>query len=92
MLSGSENAAEITCRTFPCDRLSLGVRQFNERHYFECHETLEDLWVEERGAIRDLYRGILQIGIGLLHWEKGNFKGAPGRRPDGRSARPVRRS
>jgi len=68
--------AGVTCRTFPCDRLSLAVRQFNEGHYFECHETLEDLWIEERSAIRDLYRGILQIGIGLLHWRNGNFKGA----------------
>ncbi|WP_213194767.1 DUF309 domain-containing protein [Desulfuromonas sp. AOP6] len=66
----------IDCDTFPCDALSNGVRQFNEGRYFACHETLEDLWKEEAGSVRDLYKGILQIGIGLLHWQKGNYGGA----------------
>lgn len=64
------------CDTFPCEALSAAVRQFNEGRYFVCHETLEDLWKDEAGPVRDLYKGILQIGIGLLHWQKGNFGGA----------------
>ena len=26
--------------------------------------------------MRDLYHGILQVGVGLHHWSKGNFHGA----------------
>ena len=26
--------------------------------------------------MRDLYHGILQIGVGLHHWRRGNFHGA----------------
>jgi len=26
--------------------------------------------------VRDLYHGILQVGVGLHHWSKGNFHGA----------------
>jgi len=69
-------AKEADCTTFPCDALSVGVRQFNEGRYFACHETLEELWKEEKGDVRNLYKGILQIGIGLLHWQKGNHGGA----------------
>lgn len=37
---------------------------------------LEDLWHEQPGPVRDLYHGILQIGVGLYHREQGNRHGA----------------
>jgi predicted metal-dependent hydrolase len=49
---------------------------FNAGRYFEAHEALEAAWLEERGAIRDLYRGILQIGVAYLHITNGNYDGA----------------
>lgn len=56
--------------------LLAAVRQFNEGEYFRCHETLEVLWQGEPGPIRAVYQGVLQIGIGLLHWQRGNHRGA----------------
>lgn len=56
--------------------LLAAVRQFNEGSYFRCHETLEVLWQDEPGPIRAVYQGVLQIGIGLLHWQRGNHRGA----------------
>jgi len=56
--------------------LAAAVRQFNAGDYFECHETLEELWLGERGELRHLYQGILQIGVGLLHLQRGNAAGA----------------
>ena len=53
-----------------------GVAQFNRREFFACHETLEGLWKRERGEIRDLYQGILQVAVGLYHLERGNHRGA----------------
>lgn len=44
-----------------------------DRDYFECHEVLEELWLE-RG--RDpLYKGLLQIAVGLFHARRGNLSG-----------------
>ncbi|MDX9710711.1 MAG: DUF309 domain-containing protein [Trichloromonas sp.] len=60
----------------PSPTLLAAVRQFNEGTYFLCHETLEVLWQDEPGPIRAVYQGILQIGIGLLHWQRGNHRGA----------------
>lgn len=61
----------------PAPQLLLkGVRLFNAGEYFECHEELEELWLEERGAVRELYQGVLQIGVALLHRQRGNYKGA----------------
>ena len=50
--------------------------EFNRGDWFECHETLEDLWVGEEGEARDLYQGILQVAVALHHWRNGNFGGA----------------
>jgi predicted metal-dependent hydrolase len=60
----------------PSPTLLAAVRQFNEGAYFRCHETLEVLWQDEPGPLRAVYQGVLQIGIGLLHWQRGNHRGA----------------
>ncbi|WP_199621045.1 DUF309 domain-containing protein [Paenibacillus alkalitolerans] len=50
------------------------VYYFNvERDYFECHEVMEALWLEEG---RDpLYQGLLQVAVGLHHHRNGNIDG-----------------
>ncbi len=53
-----------------------GLRLFNEEKYFEAHEALEVAWLEEKGKVRDLYRGILQVGVAYLHITRGNYAGA----------------
>ncbi|MGE5376971.1 MAG: DUF309 domain-containing protein [Bacteroidota bacterium] len=53
-----------------------GLRLFNEGHYFEAHEALEEAWNAEGGKVRDLYRGILQIAVAYLHITRGNYNGA----------------
>jgi predicted metal-dependent hydrolase len=56
--------------------LLAGIEQFNRQEFFEQHETLEALWIKEPDAIRYLYQGILQVGVGFYHWRRGNWRGA----------------
>ncbi|MCU0503051.1 MAG: DUF309 domain-containing protein, partial [Anaerolineae bacterium] len=44
--------------------------------YWECHETLETLWRAEPRPVRDLYQGILQIGVAFHHLRNDNVSGA----------------
>jgi rubrerythrin len=53
-----------------------GIRLFNDQKFFEAHEELEIAWNEERGSVRDLYRGILQVAVTCLHITRGNYDGA----------------
>lgn len=64
------------CDESPPGQLLLAIRQFNAHEWFECHETLEELWIGEEGEARSLFQGILQIAIALHHWRNGNFGGA----------------
>lgn len=51
---------------------------FKEREYFECHEVLEEIWIEETNCSTKVHPAIvlLQFSVALLHWERGNFVGA----------------
>lgn len=64
------------CHEPPPAELLRGIEQFNQREYFECHETLEALWNSERETIRVLAKGILQVGVGCYHLLRGNYRGA----------------
>ncbi|GFE61434.1 DUF309 domain-containing protein [Geobacter sp. AOG2] len=64
------------CEESPPRQLLEAVRQFNTREWYECHETLEELWVGEGGEVRDFYQGVLQVAVALHHWRNGNFGGA----------------
>jgi predicted metal-dependent hydrolase len=53
-----------------------GVEEFNRGEYFEQHEWLEKAWLAEPRPIREMYQGILQIGVAFLQIERGNWTGA----------------
>ncbi len=64
------------CDAPPPAELLEGIHQFNAGEFFEQHETLELLWRATEDDIRYLYQGILLVGVGFYHWERGNFHGA----------------
>lgn len=64
------------CNESPPGQLLLAIRQFNAGQWYECHETLEDLWIGEGGEAREFFQGILQVAVALLHWRNGNYGGA----------------
>lgn len=56
--------------------LATGIAQFNRALYFECHDTLEDLWSGLRGPSREFFQGLIQVAVGFHHMGRGNPKGA----------------
>jgi CheY-like chemotaxis protein len=64
------------CQENPPPGLLRGIEQFNRREFFECHETIEAVWITEPRPIRLLYQGILQVGVALYHVQQKNWRGA----------------
>lgn len=61
----------------PPSRLAVaGFLAFNQGDYFEQHEYLELAWLAETRPIRQLYQGVLQVGVAFLQIERGNWHGA----------------
>jgi predicted metal-dependent hydrolase len=65
VLSGADRAA-----------FARGLAQFNDRLFFECHDTLEEIWSGLRGAPRDFLQGLIQAAVGFYHLGNGNRSGA----------------
>jgi predicted metal-dependent hydrolase len=57
-------------------RLQKGIDEFNQQLFFECHETLEEIWLEEHGEDRKFYQGIIQIAAGYFKLQQGVTAGA----------------
>lgn len=58
------------------DDFHEGVRQLNEKEFYNCHDILEALWFEAMEPEKSLYQGILQIAVGCYHLENHNLRGA----------------
>ncbi|CAN5152317.1 DUF309 domain-containing protein [soil metagenome] len=72
----ADEPARARCGDPPPPELLRGIEQLNAGEFFEQHETLELLWRGTASPVRDLYHGILQVGVGLHHWRNANFHGA----------------
>jgi predicted metal-dependent hydrolase len=54
----------------------LGVEQFNQRQFYDCHDTLEALWMDAIEPEKRFYQGVLQIAVALHHLGNHNWRGA----------------
>ena len=60
----------------PPDALASGVSQFNEARYWDCHETLEHLWLATPYPMRFFYHGVIKAAVGFHHLSRHNRNGA----------------
>jgi uncharacterized protein len=57
-------------------RFRQGVEQFNTRHFFEAHETWEEIWLGSPEPEKTFLQGIIQIAAAFHHYTRGNTRGA----------------
>lgn len=69
-------AKKFDCDGSPSGAVLRAFGEFNRGDWYDCHETLEDLWIGSEDEPRWFYQGILQIAIALLHWSNGNYGGS----------------
>ena len=62
--------------SIPPPALGLAISQFNQGQYWQCHETLEAIWMSEEYPLRLVYHGLIKAAVGLLHLERHNQAGA----------------
>jgi len=73
-LLGEAPTEELEACTLP-NQFVEAVSLFNRRYFWECHEVLEHLWLEEHGERRLFYQGIIQAAAALYHVLNANPKG-----------------
>jgi uncharacterized protein len=52
------------------------LEEFNTRQFYNCHDTLEAIWIESQPPTKLFYQGLIQMAVGLYHLENRNWQGA----------------
>ena len=53
-----------------------GIALFNRGEFFDCHEVLEELWLESTGEPKKFFQGLIQVAVALYHLRNRNRFGA----------------
>jgi len=69
-------AVDVACAEPLSELGRSGIVKFNEGAFYPSHDDLEEAWQQDTGPARDLYRGILQVGIAYYQIDRGNYRGA----------------
>jgi anaerobic selenocysteine-containing dehydrogenase len=60
-------------------KVKAGIDCFNAAEYWECHEALEEVWLEDvNDPARNVYWAIIQVAASMYHYQNGNHVGAWG--------------
>ena len=60
-------------------KMEEGVKLFNQQKYWESHESLEDVWMEDRNDnARNVYWAVIQVAAACIHYRDKNLVGARG--------------
>jgi predicted metal-dependent hydrolase len=56
------------------------IEQFNSWRFYDCHETLEDIWREtgpkgDEATLANFYQGLIKAAAGYHHLLRGNYAG-----------------
>ena len=71
----TERPPEISLDQTSVREMEKAALEFNSGKFFECHDTLEEVWQGIRGPARDFFQGLIQISVGFYHLRNGNRQG-----------------
>jgi len=66
----------ITMQNGVEEKFLKGLEQFNQGHFFEAHETWEEIWLPTAEPERTFLQGIIQVAAAFHHYSRGNHAGA----------------
>jgi len=55
------------------------VELFNDREFYDCHEVLEELWLDYEGPARRYYQGLIHLASAYLLLMRGKMRGCRAR-------------
>jgi len=49
---------------------------YRKEMYYECHDVMEEIWMETFKSHRKFFQGLLQCAVSRFHWGNENLHGA----------------
>jgi predicted metal-dependent hydrolase len=80
-VSGDAKRVSARAAAVAPEGFAEGIRQFNSWMFYDCHETLEDIWREtgakgDDATLANFYQGIIKAAAGYHHLLRNNYRGA----------------
>ena len=59
-----------------CDQLEPGIDLFNQGNFYECHDTIEEIWLQESSDRQPFLQGLIQAAVAFHHYQHGKWGAA----------------
>ena len=59
-----------------CEQLDRGIDLFNQGQFYECHDTIEEIWLQESSDRQPFLQGLIQAAVAFHHYEHGKWGAA----------------
>ena len=56
--------------------LTEGLRLFNRQEFYDCHDLIEGLWLEESSDEQPFLQGLIQAAVAFFHYQQGKWGAA----------------
>lgn len=53
-----------------------GLELFNQQEFYDCHDLIEDLWLQESSDRQPFLQGIIQAAVAFFHYQQGKWGAA----------------
>lgn len=57
-------------------QFNRGLELFNQGHFYECHDVLEDIWLQESSDRQPFLQGLIQAAVSFHHYRHGKLGAA----------------
>lgn len=79
-VSTTRDASGVTIDAAVPPAFAEAIEQFNSWRFYDCHETLEDIWREvgaksSESQLANFYQGIIKAAAGYHHLLRDNYEG-----------------
>lgn len=57
-------------------QLRRGIGHFNACRFYECHDTIEEIWLQESSDEQPFLQGLIQAAVAFFHFQQGRWGAA----------------
>lgn len=58
------------------EQFERGLELFNAREFYDCHDTIEEIWLQEASTEQPFLQGIIQAAVAFHHHQQGKLGAA----------------
>ncbi len=58
------------------DQVLKGIELFNREEFYDCHDTIEEIWLQESSDEQPFLQGLIQSAVAFHHYQHGKLGAA----------------